>query len=80
MARINIDNFKELDKTKPKLQDAVKATYSKYEIDGDKYFHIDTYGNNNRKYPDIASQMIQLGEKEAKKLVELLVDYFKFSE
>lgn len=79
MSRINIDDFKELDKSRPKLQDVVKATYSKYVLDNDKYFHIDMYGSNHRKCQGVPSQTIQFSEKEAKKLVELLVDYFEFS-
>ena len=47
-------------------------TYSVFEIDGQKYFQIDTYGKSDREIPGKISQTIQLDKECAKFLVEKL--------
>ncbi len=79
MPRIDLNRFSIKDKSRYKVHDANSATYSKFEISGDKYFQIDMYGSDTRECQGQTSQTIQFNEREAKELVKLLMDYFWFS-
>lgn len=77
MARIDTKNFRLLSKNKNNVHDTVKATYTIFEMKGNKYFQIDTYGKSDRKIPEKISQSIQLDEESAKKLIDLLYETFQ---
>ncbi len=52
------------------------ATYSTFDINGEKYFQIDTYGSNDREIPEKISQSFQLDRKAAEYLVNLIIKEF----
>ena len=76
MAQINLDTIKRIDKDRNSVHTKVHATYTVFEIDGEKYFRIDTYGKNEREMPEKISQTIQLDKESAKFIVELLKKEF----
>ena len=58
------------------IQGIAPATYHFFEIGGEKYFQIDTYGSPTRENPDQPSQKIQFGKETAEKIVKLLKERF----
>lgn len=72
MALITPDSFNRITKDRNTIHDPVDATYTVFNKDGKKYFQIDTYGRVSRKYTDKISQSLQLDEKAAAALVDLL--------
>ncbi len=76
MAQINLDTIKRIDKDRNSVHTKVHATYTVFEMDGEKYFQIDTYGKNEREMPEKISQTIQFDKESAKFIVELLKKEF----
>lgn len=74
MARIKDLELKELNQFQQ--QGVVEATYSVLELDGERFFQIDTYGSPDRKIPGKRSQSIRLDKDAAKKLISLLQQEF----
>ena len=71
MARIELSTIGKIEKERNIVQEKVKATYSVFEVEGQKYLQIDTYGRNNRRIPDKISQTIQFDRETAEFLCEL---------
>lgn len=76
MAQINLENFKRFEKDRNTVHNKVAATYSVFEIHGEKYFQIDSYGNSDREMPGKISQSFQLDKKTAEYLVNLITKEF----
>lgn len=76
MAKINFQNILLLEKAKTSVHRPASASYSKYELNGKRYFHVDTYGSDTRKIEGKISQSIQLDEGSARALIKLLNDTF----
>lgn len=72
MVRIDLNAIHRSDKERNKVHNQVEATYSVFEIAGEKYVQLDTYGEADRKTPSRASQIIQIDKNTAKYLVDLL--------
>ena len=72
MAQINLNNIKRIEKQRNTVHDEVYSTYSVFEIDGERYVQLDTYGRVGRENPEKPSQTIQLNRDTAKFLVDLL--------
>lgn len=77
MAQINLENIKRIDKNRNSIHDKVYTTYTIFEADGNKYIQLDTYGRIDRENPEKISQSIQLDQKTAEFLVNLLVKEFE---
>lgn len=59
------------------LHDEVASClYDVYDLDGKRYLQINTYGRAGRATPEKPSQVIQLDEKGARYLRELLEQAF----
>jgi len=65
MARISLENFKKLEKSRNTVHDKVETTYTIFEIDGEKYVQFDTYGRVGRENPEKISQSFQLDRSTA---------------
>lgn len=76
MAQIDLDKFTKLDKDRNTIHSRVLATYSAFEVRGEKYLQIDTYGNSDREMPGKISQSFQLDRTTAKYLVNLITKEF----
>lgn len=76
MAQIDLGNFQRLEKERNIVHSKVAATYSVFEMHGEKYFQIDSYGNSDREMPGKISQSFQLDKKTAEYLVNLIVKEF----
>lgn len=72
MAQINLNSIKRIEKQRNVVHDEVYSTYSVFEIDGERYVQLDTYGRVGRENPEKLSQTIQLNRDTAKFLVDLL--------
>lgn len=72
MAQINLNSIKRIEKQRNVVHDEVYSTYSVFEINGERYVQIDTYGRVDRENPEKLSQTIQLNRDTAKFLVDLL--------
>ncbi|MEG0834821.1 MAG: methionyl-tRNA formyltransferase [Christensenellaceae bacterium] len=76
MAKINIREMEKLDKNRNAVHEDVKATYTVFIKDGEKYFQIDTYGKSDRKFVSKVSQAVQLDRAGAIGLINLLKNEF----
>lgn len=72
MALITAEKFDRIEKNRNYVHKPVAATFSVFEVDGKKYFQIDTYGTSERLMPDKVSQSIQFDKAMAKTLIDLL--------
>ena len=72
MAQINLNSIKRIEKQRNVVHDEVYSTYSVFEINGERYVQLDTYGRVGRENPEKLSQTIQLNRETAKFVVELL--------
>ena len=77
MARLDKERFEEKSKEHNNVQDVVGADYKFFELEGKKYFQIDSYGKRSRKNPGKVSQSIQFDEEFARELVRLLREEFQ---
>lgn len=76
MALISKKFLTEISKERASIHGVVKATYSGFEVAGQKYFQIDTYGNKARQNKDTISQSLQLDRETAEYLIKLLTNHF----
>jgi hypothetical protein len=76
MARIDLETLKYIDKDRNTVHIKVKTTYTVFEVDGEKYFQIDTYGKSGREMPEKISQSIQFDNESARFFSELLKKEF----
>ncbi|MDO4493522.1 MAG: methionyl-tRNA formyltransferase [Clostridia bacterium] len=76
MTKIDADHLKPLEKSRYQMHKVADATYSVYEIEGEKYFMLDTYGSDSRKSEPKVVQSIMFDKDSAKKMVQLLQDTF----
>jgi len=76
MARLDLSNYKKVDKQRNSVQERVYWTYTEFDMDGEQYLQIDTYGKQSREIPEKVSQSIQFDRESAKCLVNLLIDKF----
>ncbi len=58
-------------------QNAGKTTYSITNLNGDKYFQIQSYGTVTRKSSGTASQILQFNREQAVELVRILTEEFE---
>jgi len=58
-------------------QKPVEATYSSFELDGERLFQIDTYGSAERKLVGKRSQSLRFDRQAASKLIKLLKQEFE---
>lgn len=52
MAQISLDNIKKIEKNRNTIHEKVHAAYTVFEMDGEKYVQIDTYGRIDRENPE----------------------------
>lgn len=78
MAQIDITTIEKLNKDRNTVHEKVYTTYSTFDNYGKHYVQIDTYGRSDREQPGKISQSIQLDEKSAKFLFDLLKSEYKF--
>lgn len=72
MARIVPESFIRQNKYRNYVHDVVEATFCSYEINGKKYFQIDTLGKDDRDIKGKVSQTIQIDEVMALYIINLL--------
>ncbi|MDD6082731.1 MAG: methionyl-tRNA formyltransferase [Oscillospiraceae bacterium] len=77
MALVTKENLTKADKERNMVHNKVRATYTTFTSDGEKYFQIDTYGSPNRELKDKISQSIQIDKEMAKELMKILIDTFE---
>ena len=78
MAQLDIEKIERLYKDRNTIHEKVYTTYSTFNSYGKHYVQIDTYGRSDREQPGKISQSIQLDEKSARYLFELLKVEYKF--
>ena len=76
MAQISLSSIRKIEKYRNTVHDKVHATYTIFEMDGEKYVQIDTYGRIDRENPEKISQTLQFDRATAKFLVNLLCEEF----
>lgn len=77
MAQINLKNIKKIEKSRNTVHDKVYTTYTIFNVAGDRYVQIDTYGKIGRENPEKISQSIQFDKQTAEFIVELLKKEFE---
>ena len=77
MARIDINNFERISKERNNVHGTVISSYSVFEINGEKYFQIDTYRSTDKQISGKKPQTIQFDKNAAKRIVEILRKEFK---
>ena len=78
MAQLDIEKIERLYKDRNTIHEKVYTTYSTFNSYGKHYVQIDTYGRSDGEQPGKISQSIQLDEKSARYLFELLKVEYKF--
>ena len=73
-----IKAFEEKRRDRQSIHDAIDATNSVFERDGRTFVQIDTYGRAERETPGKISQSIQLDERSARALFDILRETFRF--
>ena len=76
MAQIDLSSIEKIEKTRNTIHDKVYTTYTMFEMSGNKYILLDTYGRVDRENPEKISQSIQLDRDTAKYIVDLLTQEF----
>ena len=76
MAQISLESIKKIEKNRNTIHDKVHTTYTTFEMNGEKFVQIDTYGRIDRENPEKISQSFQLDRATARFLVNLLCDEF----
>lgn len=76
MAQISLESIKKIEKYRNTVHEKVHATYTTFEMDGEKYVQIDTYGRIDRENPEKISQSFQFDRATAEFLVKLLSEEF----
>lgn len=76
MAQISLESIKKIEKYRNTIHDKVHTTYTTFEMNGEKFVQIDTYGRIDRENPEKISQSFQLDRATARFLVNLLCDEF----
>ncbi len=76
MALIYPESFDRIDKYRNTVHKPATAAFTVFELNGKKYFQIDTFGTTERVMPEKISQSIQIDKKMAEKLVDLLRQEF----
>lgn len=76
MAQISLSSIKKIEKYRNAVHDKVHATYTIFEMDGEKYVQIDTYGRIGRENPEKISQSLQFDRATAEFLIKLLREEF----
>lgn len=79
MAQISLESIKRIDKYRNTVHEKVHTTYTAFEMDGEKYVQIDTYGRIDRENPEKISQSFQFDRATAEFLVKLLSEEFDLS-
>ena len=78
MAQIDVSKIEKIDKERVTIHEKVYTTFSTFDCYGKHYVQIDTYGRSDREQPGKISQSIQLDEKSAKYLFDLLKAEYNF--
>ena len=76
MAQINLQDIERVDKTRNTVHEKVHASYTVFEVDGEKYVQLDTYGRAGRENPEKISQSIQFNLETAKYIADSLKKEF----
>lgn len=76
MAQISLDSIKKIEKYRNTIHEKVHTTYTTFELNGEKYVQIDTYGRIGRENPEKISQSFQLDKATAQFLISLLREEF----
>jgi hypothetical protein len=78
MALVTKKRTRKTIKDKTKIHDKVDATYFTFiDMDGNKFFQIDTYGREERAIPNKISQSFQIDRETALYLIELFKKEFQ---
>ncbi|RTR33931.1 methionyl-tRNA formyltransferase [Robertmurraya yapensis] len=78
MALINTNKFDKTQKERNSVHKIVASTYTSFtDITGNRYFQIDTYGSEDRKFQGKISQSLQMDKETAEKLIEVLKREFQ---
>lgn len=76
MAQISLESIKKIEKYRNTVREKVHTTYTTFEMNGEKYVQIDTYGRIDRENPEKISQSFQFDRATAEFLVKLLSEEF----
>ena len=76
MAQISLESIKKIEKYRNTVHEKVHTTSTTFEMNGEKYVQIDTYGRIDRENPEKISQSFQFDRATAEFLVKLLSEEF----
>ena len=72
-----VTQLERVEKDRPTVHKTTHGTYFSFIGPGDKrYFVLDTYGSEDRQFPEKVSQSIQLDEEGAAHLIRILREEF----
>lgn len=77
MALLDNKNFKLVNKQKNNVHQKTTAEYTYFDVQGNRFFQIDTFGTVGRQNPHKCSQSIQIDKDMAKDLILILQKTFK---
>jgi hypothetical protein len=71
-----IRTFVPTQKEANRVHDTVECGWTRFELDGEMYLQLDTYGSNQRQIPGKVSQSIQFDAESASALLRVLRQTF----
>jgi hypothetical protein len=77
MARIDKEHLEPKER-KAKKQEIADAGYFFFEDGGERFFQLVSYGSQDRKFPESASQIVQFDKRTAETLIEILKKGFSY--
>jgi len=79
MAQISLKSIKRIEKFRNTIHEKVHTTYTVFELGGERFVQLDTYGRIDRENPEKISQSIQIDKETAFFLIELLKKEFEIT-
>lgn len=71
-----IGEFQQVDSDRDSVHKPVLCGWRKFNVDGQVFLQLDTYGSEERQIPNKVSQSIQLDREGAATLLKLIRDTF----
>jgi hypothetical protein len=80
MALVSKDNLVRITKERVSVHKPARAVYLVFDLEGEKFLQIDTFGSEDRIYHEKCSQSVQFDKEMAVFLVNLLKKEFNILE
>lgn len=74
-----METIRKIEKERNTIHSKVSTTYTVFELNGERFVQLDTYGKSSRDMPEKISQSLQFDRDSAAFIANLLVTEFDLS-